>query len=90
MVYVDTMRATFGRMVMAHMIADTHDELIAMADKIGVDVKWIQRRGHAYEHFDITLGRKKLAIQFGAKEITQREMLKIINAKKRMSIVPDL
>ncbi len=38
-VYVDDMEAEFGNMIMCHMIADTHDELIAMADAIGVDRK---------------------------------------------------
>jgi len=35
-VYVDDMRAPFGRLVMCHMIADTDGELLEMADRIGV------------------------------------------------------
>ena len=41
-VYVDDMRANFGRMKMCHMIADTIDELHTMADRIGVARRWFQ------------------------------------------------
>ena len=41
-VYVDNMQAQFGRMKMCHMIADSTEELLAMADRIGVARKWIQ------------------------------------------------
>ena len=54
-VYVDDMRASFGRMVMCHMIADTTDELLAMVDQIGINQKWIQYPGKPKEHFDIAL-----------------------------------
>lgn len=67
-VYVDDMEAPFGNMIMCHMIADTDEELRAMADKIGVAQRW-----HQGDHFDIALSKKKLAIKFGAIEITQRE-----------------
>jgi hypothetical protein len=74
MVYIDNFNAKFGRMTMCHMVADTKEELIEMADKIGVARKWIQSEGTAHEHFDICLSKKKKALELGAKEITFREM----------------
>lgn len=71
-VYVDDMRAKFGRMVMCHMLADSTEELLAMADKIGVARKWIQHPGTFREHFDIALSKRALAVQHGAVEITWR------------------
>jgi len=74
MVYVDGMKAAFGRMVMCHMIADTHDELLAMAARIGVQSRWIQKAGTRQEHFDICLAKRKLAVEAGALEISQMEL----------------
>jgi hypothetical protein len=73
-VYVDDMRAHFGRMVMCHMVADTSEELHAMAERIGVARKWCQREGTYQEHYDISLGKKALAIAYGAQQITLREL----------------
>ncbi len=63
-----------ARMVMCHMWADSLEELLAMVDKIGVQRKWIQ--GHpdsigkakqaSWLHFDVSLSKKKLAIENGA------------------------
>lgn len=66
-VYVDDVRHQFGRMVMCHMWADTLDELLAMADLIGVQRKWLQQPPKAsWLHFDISLGKKDVAINAGA------------------------
>lgn len=73
-VYVDDMRASFGRYVMCHMMADTTEELLAMADTIGVKRKWLQFGGTWKEHFDIALTKKALAIQSGAVLITRKEL----------------
>jgi hypothetical protein len=73
-VYVDDMRASFGRMTMCHMIADTTDELVDMASKIRVPYRWIQKRGTWKEHFDICLSMRAKAVAAGAIEITQREL----------------
>ena len=66
-VYVDDVRHKFGRMVMCHMWADTLDELLAMADRIGVQRKWLQQPPKAsWVHFDISLGAKAKAQAAGA------------------------
>lgn len=81
-VYVDNMRAPYGRMIMCHMGADTTEELLAMADKIGVDRRWIQHKGSYLEHFDISLGKRELAVKFGAIEVSRRDLVQIMMARK--------
>ena len=73
-VYVDDMRAKFGRMTMCHMVADTSAELHAMAQLIGVARRWVQDAGTYREHYDICLSRKEKALRLGAKEITWSEL----------------
>ncbi len=60
---------------MCHMIADSTDELLRMADKIGVARRWIQKKGTSQEHFDICLSKKKKALVAGAVEITTKELV---------------
>lgn len=81
-VYVDSMRAPFGRMKMCHMIADSTDELLAMADKIGVQRKWIQKAGTHYEHFDISMTKRKLAVEAGAVEVSMMDLGRILRARR--------
>lgn len=76
-VYVDDMRAPYGRLVMCHMLADTDEELRAMADKIGVAQRW-----HQGDHFDICLSKRALAVQAGAVEVTQRQIA-VMRLRKR-------
>jgi len=82
-VYVDNMQAQFAHMIMCHMVADTTEELLAMADKIGVARKWIQKVGTSHEHFDIPMSKRKLAVACGAKEITRQELGKILRTKRQ-------
>ncbi len=81
-VYVDDMRASFGRMKMCHMIADTPAELLAMVDRIGVARKWIQNKGTAREHFDIALSKRALAVEAGAVEISMRDLARITRDRR--------
>jgi hypothetical protein len=88
-VYVDTMKAPFGRMKMCHMVADTTAELLAMADKIGVDRKWIQDAGTSHEHFDIARTKRALAVKAGAVEITRMELGRFLRARRPVAAEPE-
>ena len=81
-VYVDEARHPFGRMVMCHMMADTTGELLAMADKIGVARKWLQKPGTAYEHFDICKSARAKAVEHGAQEVTSRDLGMLIRNRR--------
>ena len=68
-VYVDAPIWEFGRMKMCHMIADTPEELHAMADRIGVARKWFQAPPKAsFWHYDIAKSKRALAVEAGAIE----------------------
>lgn len=81
-VYVDDMNAQFGQMIMCHMIADTTDELLAMADRIGVQRKWLQDAGTHREHFDISKGKASLAVAAGAKRVSMRDIARLCRLKR--------
>lgn len=76
-VYVDNAQSRYGRMIMCHMLADTTDELLEMADTIGVDRRHFQHDGST-PHFDICKAKRRLAIANGAIEVSRRELVHII------------
>lgn len=68
-VYVDSAFTPYRGMRMCHMWADTLDELLAMADTIGVQRKWLQQPPAAsWVHFDIAQSKRHLALKAGAVE----------------------
>lgn len=90
-VYVDDMYCTpmgkYGRMKMCHMVADSVEELHAMADRIGVARRWYQGPPATVNpHYDICMSKRALAIQNGAKEVTMREAVKVIDAMRKQAI----
>lgn len=88
-VYVDDMRAAYGRMTMCHMIADSSTELFAMAAKIGVGLRWVQDKGTPREHFDIALSKRALALAQGAREITWRQCAMMIGNRQATGALGD-
>ena len=75
-VYVDNGRNQYGRMKMAHMLADSLDELHAMADRVGLKRKWFQN--HGIPHYDLCQAKRLLAVQAGAIGIGRREVVALI------------
>lgn len=82
-VYVDNMRAKVGRMIMCHMMADTTEELLDMADKIGLNRKWLQNPGTLKEHFDVALVTKNKAIKAGAIEVSMMDLGRLMLKKNK-------
>lgn len=76
-VYVDDMYLSsagqFGRMKMSHLLADTDEELHAMADKIGVARRWHQAPPRHDSHYDIAMSKRAQALAHGAISITWRQ-----------------
>jgi hypothetical protein len=76
---IDNMQISFGRMKMSHMIADSLEELHAMAKAIGVNKKWFQPTNHP--HYDICKAKRQLALQNGAIAVSERELVKMMRKK---------
>lgn len=87
MVYVDDMRAPFGRLILCHMLADSDEELLAMAKRLDLMRKWHQYPGTYRSHFDICLSKRALAIKAGAKEITWREASAMVRKRREAEAI---
>lgn len=74
MVYVDNTRHPYRNMLMCHMIADTLDELHAMAAKIGIRKVWFQELS-SFPHYDICQAKRAIALKEGAVSINRRELV---------------
>jgi len=80
-VYVDDMYkhalGRYGRIKMSHMIADTSEELHAMAARIGVQKRWYQG-----DHYDIALSKRALAVEAGAVEVSMVDLSSMCRRQK--------
>lgn len=58
-----------------HLWADTHEELHAMARKIGMKRAWFQDR-KGFPHYDLVPGRRAAALKVGATEINLADWIR--------------
>ena len=64
-----------------HLMADTREELLIAARKIGLNPSWIQKPGTPYEHFDIMGKNIPKALEI-ATRIDDREVVSLIRRKR--------
>lgn len=88
-VYVDDMyldpMGQYRGMKMSHMLADSDEELHAMAARIGVQRRhWQSPLKTSGSHYDIALSKRELAVAAGAIEITLRQAA-AMNARRRVT-----
>lgn len=76
MVYIGKNEYRYGRMKMSHMAAETLEELHEMAQKIGVSKRHFQNK-FGKPHYDICQKMKKKAIELGAMEVSDKELIKL-------------
>lgn len=81
-VYVDNARIRYRGMVMCHMLADSHAELEAAAEVIGISRRWIQHSGTYREHYDISGSKRTLAVRMGAVRIDARGVARLLKARR--------
>jgi hypothetical protein len=86
-VYVDNMRrsAKVGRLTArwSHLFADTTEELAEVAAWLDLRPEWLQHAGTHREHYDLVEGKRLLAIEFGAIEISYPHGTGALIARKR-------
>lgn len=81
-VYVDYAAIPYRGMLMSHLMADTTEELLAMADAIGVQRRWIQKAGEPEEHFDVADSKRQLAVRRGAQEVDGRFLVELVQQRR--------
>lgn len=86
-VYIDDMylydMGKFYQMKMSHMIADTEDELHALAKKIGLKRSWYQG-----DHYDVAKGKRDLAIKHGAVPVSLRDLARMNFVRRVTGVLP--
>lgn len=74
-VYVDTLIDYGWRLgASCHLLADDIEELHVFAAKIGMKRQWFQEGKNNLPHYDLVASKRKIAVDFGAIEITRQEL----------------
>ena len=87
-VYVDSLRDYGWRHgPSCHLIADSVDELMEFAVRMGLKREWFQAK--STPHFDLTAEGRELALQHGAIELGQRQLVAKIRELRKIRLRGD-
>lgn len=84
-VYVDHARNPFGRMLMCHMVADGIEELLEMADRVGLARRHFQNG--SFPHFDLSQSYRARAVIAGAVEVDRHGLVAVMRAYRTRLIL---
>jgi hypothetical protein len=83
--YVDTVRSDPGSGLryteFCHLLADTPDELHAMADALGIPRRFYQAHPWRWHH-DLPEHLRARAVELGAQEVTMHEVGALLRARR--------
>ena len=66
---------------MSHMIADSSEELECMRVALDLPKSALQKAGSKREHLDVCESKRREAIRLGAKEITPRQLVLLLQER---------
>lgn len=83
-VYVDHARIPYRGMLMSHMLADSLDELHAMAEAIGLRRQWFQSKA-SHPHYDVCDAKRREAIKRGAVPASRRQIVDVMRRCRKVT-----
>src|SRR3954471_9376636 len=84
-VYVDDSAAPRGRARCCRMVADSLDELRAMADALDVAPRWERRTPDGDAYFGISREKRAWAVRHGAIEVTTAGLDALLASRRRLA-----
>jgi len=85
--YVDTTRhypdAGLRSSEFCHLLADSRDELHAMADAIGMPRVYFQEHPYRW-HYDLPPALRERAVAAGAREVTMHDVGRMLIARRKL------
>ena len=81
-VYVDGLHYPGHGRRWCHLVADSPEELDAMAELLGLRPEWKEHPGTPREHFDLPEPHRALAVANGAVPVSRRELAGLLRRKR--------